>query len=59
MKEARIRDTLTWVAQEARGLLRTGKVDEHHAARLRAAFEQLDAAYRLEDPLSVLPEGRS
>lgn len=59
VKDARIRDALTWVAQEARGLLRTGKIDERHAERLRLAFGQLDAAYALPDPLAVLPEGQS
>lgn len=56
MKEGRTRDALTWIAQEARGLLRAGKIDERHAERLRSAFDQLDAAYALPDPLSVLPE---
>ena len=59
VKENRIRGALTWVAQEARGLLRAGKMDDRHTARLRSAFEQLDAAYALQDPLEVLPEGRS
>jgi hypothetical protein len=59
VKEGRIRDALRWVTQESKALLLTGKIDERHTSRLRSAFDQLDTAYALPDPLSVLPEGRS
>lgn len=58
VKEGRIHDALRWVTQEAKGLLVTGKIDERHTSRLRAAFDQLDTAYVLPDPLHCLPEGR-
>jgi len=41
-------DALAWVAQVIRGLLRAGKIDERYTDRLRAAFEQLGAAYAAE-----------
>ena len=41
----RVRDSLRWVAQNARGLIMAGHTDPRHDAGLRTALKSLDEAY--------------
>lgn len=49
IKEGRLFDAYRHIAQEAKALLLSGKIDNRHEEKLRAAFARLDAAIKRSD----------